>query len=640
MHIASAGIERARHLLQQENYGAAVDILEQLVHCEPAQAHTHELLGMGYAGLGRIAESLEQLRAAMACDPQASRVQIALGAALVRAGQARDAAQCLRDALGRFGATPVLLYNLGLAEQAAGETAAAAASYRWCISLEPQFAEAHNNLGSVLEIEGRAEEALASYREALRIRPGYARALTNLGNLLRKMRRLPESIRVLGAALAAAPNHVPALCNLGQACHAQGEMKQARECFRRALELRPGLTEALLGLMQVEFDTGQYEAALSCCERLIELNPNSAEAHNGAGMALGRLERHDEALASYDRALACQPDYSSARWNKALLCLTLGRFREGWPLFESRFQVSGLQAARQRDAEPRWSGTPALAGRSLLVYAEYGLGDTIQFSRFVKRLSTSGAHVTFEVQPMLRRLMRSLDPAVQVLAIGEFAGQADYHCPLMSLPMALGVELNDIPERVPYLRAEQDRISRWANRLLGADQLPGTGKLRVGIAWRGNPLAETSALRGRSIDLRCFRQLLQVPGIELVCLQKDVTGEELSAAQLGPAFTHPGDDLDAGPDAFCDTAAIMAGLDLVITSDTAIAHLAGALAVPVWVALHTTADWRWLTGRTDSPWYPGMRLFRQSSPGDWQVPFECMTRELFSHRNGTGRSGI
>jgi hypothetical protein len=302
-------------------------------------------------------------------------------------------------------------------------------------------------------------------------------------------------------------------------------------------------------------------------------------------------------------------------YNKAMLLLLLGEFTEGWRLYEQRLRAASVARPPRSYAQPRWTGRESLSGKVILVYAEQGFGDTLQFSRYVSLLQAQARRVIFEAPQPLLAILSSLGRGVQLVGHGEQIEGFDYHCPLMSLPAAFGTELATIPAAVPYLRAEPRAVERWAEKLR-----PVSG-LRIGIAWQGNPVPERSWARGRSVPLEFFRPLASSEQITLVSLQKGPGVEQLSEVDFGARLIVLGDELDSGGDAFVDTAAVMANLDLIITSDTAIPHLAGALGVPVWLVLQAVPSWHWLLERNDSPWYPTMRLFRQPRPGDWRAVF-------------------
>jgi hypothetical protein len=302
----------------------------------------------------------------------------------------------------------------------------------------------------------------------------------------------------------------------------------------------------------------------------------------------------------------------------------LGRFDPGWHLYEWRKRRRPPIADRVMP-QPLWTGAQVLRGKVLLIHWEQGLGDTIQFCRYANLAVEMGARVLLDVQPQLRRLLRTLNPAVEIVTGGRDI-TADYHCPLLSLPAAFGTTLDTIPARTPYLRAEPDRVAQWRRRI-------GDEGLKVGISWQGSTLRVDI---GRSLPLAAFQPLFAVPGVRLISLQKNEGTVQLQTLPAGMHVETLGEDFDRAPDAFLDTAAVMQHLDLIVTSDTAIAHLAGALGRPTWVALKQVPDWRWMLERTDSPWYPSHRLFRQRRAADWSGVFEDIYRELRSHPRPSG----
>jgi tetratricopeptide (TPR) repeat protein len=352
--------------------------------------------------------------------------------------------------------------------------------------------------------------------------------------------------------------------------------------------------------------------------------PDYADAYINAGNAEKGLGRYEEALHNFERALTIRPDDPTATWSKAVLKLALGEFREGWPLYEARFRLEHAAPLQRNFGVPRWPGAEPLEGRTLLVHSEQGLGDTLQFCRYIGLLEARGAEVVFEVQPQLKKLLQSLETRAAIIGRGEPLPPFDLHTPLLSLPLAFRTDLDSIPGGVPYLRVDPAAVRAWKERLAA---LPG---LRIGLNWHGNPEAEKqSALQARSFPLSAASALARLPGVSLVSLQKGPGAEQRGQVDFGAAVAQLTDPEHLGPDEIAgETAAIMMGLDLVITADTALAHLAGALGVPVWVVLQAVPDWRWLAERDDSPWYPSMRLFRQRTPGDWREVLDRVAAEL------------
>jgi tetratricopeptide (TPR) repeat protein len=511
-------------------------------------------------------------------EPENARAWYVLGTVYYKQRQIDEAIAAFRRALeirpdeagGHFHLGNVLL------EQQ--QWRAAAAAYRQCLDLQPDHVGALANLGVALSEHGKVEEAVECWKQAIEIKPDCAEAHHNLGNLLRRQKKLEEAVVHFRAAVKAKPDYAGAHSNLGAALAALG----------RADEAIPLLEEAL------------------------RLRPDHAETLNTLGAALSTQGRMAEAIAQYDKAVALRPDYAEAHWNLALALLLQGDYERGWPEYEWRWRW-------RRNVpwfpQPLWDGSP-LNGQTILLHSEQGLGDTLQFIRYAALVRERGGTVIVQCQQALLPLLRRC-PGIDRLIPdgGTFPGFA-VQAPLMSLGGIFGTTLATIPASVPYLFADPDLVEHW--RL----QLAPVRGLRVGIAWQGS---KTHAWdRHRSIPPEQFGVLARLPGVRLISLQK---GDQAEAGRGAPVLSLGRRlDEDAGP--FMDTAAIMQNLDLVITADTAIAHLAGALGVPVWVGLCAAPDWRWLLQGETSPWYPTMRLFRQWVPGDWEDVFTRLAAEL------------
>jgi hypothetical protein len=394
----------------------------------------------------------------------------------------------------------------------------------------------------------------------------------------------------------------------------------------RALAFRPHDVGALSNRGIALALLGRFDEALASYDRALAIRPDHAEVLNNRGKAFREVKRLDEALASYDRALRFDPGNADHHLNRALLLLLTGSFADGWHEYEWRRKTKG-RGERTFNA-PEWAGED-VSGECLLFYSERGLGDTIQFARFARSAASRAARVVLEVPVALEGLLQRLHGGATIVRAGAPVPDFDRHLPLMSVPFVLGWTPEQGAAETPYLSADPVRVDRWSRRLPG-------GGFRVGIAWQGNPAAPAD--RGRSIPLRAFPPLGQIPGVRLISLQKGSGVEQMADLPPGMAVDSLGADFDSGPDAFLDTAAVMMHLDLIVTSDTAVAHLAGALGRPVWIALRHVPDWRWMLDCEDSPWYPTARLFRQRRTGDWNEVFERMTRELAQAVGGNSPS--
>ncbi|MBV8654350.1 MAG: glycosyltransferase family protein, partial [Alphaproteobacteria bacterium] len=468
-------------------------------------------------------------------------------------------------------------------------------------------AEIHNNCGIALHALRRDGEAIAHYEAAIALRPDFVEAHANRGVSLQAVGQPVEAIVCYERALTLRPDHPGALNNLGIALQSLGHAEEAKACFQRILAVHPEDTEARYNLGVALHVLDRPEEAVACYAAVIASRPDFAEAHHNLGAAFRALNRPAEALAAYAAALALAPDYAEAHWNDGLMRLATGDFETGWRKYEWRWRTERLGLTERHLPRRRWSGAEDLSGKTILLHAEQGLGDTLQFVRYAPLLAQRGARVVLEVLAPLQSLLAAL-PGISVLRQGAQLPAFDYHCPLLSLPLACGTTLASLAAETPYLAPPADRIALWRPRI---ESGPAP---RIGIVWAGHPTHEND--RNRSIPFALLRPLLgdtESAGPRFFALQKEPRESDKATLSAVPGLTLLGDRLAD----FADTAAAISLLDLVITVDTAVAHLAGALGKAVWILLPFAADWRWMLGRADSPWYPSARLFRQKAIGDW-----------------------
>jgi tetratricopeptide (TPR) repeat protein len=469
--------------------------------------------------------------------------------------------------------------------------------------------------------DGRIAEAEACYREALARRPDGvdgANSRIALAYVLIEQKRLHEAQSYLREALDFDPHHLDACYLLGTTLSACGDATAAIEHFCQALAINPDFDSALIALNNAGgmlLEQGQTEQAIQCFERALKLRPQSAELHHNMGTALQNANRHEAALKHYRRATEVIPEFTVAHWAEALCLLQLCDFDEGWKKYEWRWKKEPLQSWAPRFNQLRWDGNQPLHGKTILLWAEQGMGDTIQFCRYANMVAERGATVLLASQIPLKPLLDQMKCITGVFTDYDSLPDSDYHCPLMSLPLAFGTTLNTIPADTPYLHADPAKRDRWKTRI---EQHIG---LRVGLVWSGGFRADQPELwstnERRNIPLETLAPL-NIPGVEFFSLQiGDYGTQQLKALQdiswNGPRII---DYTDAITD-FSDTAALIDNLDLVISVDTSTAHLAGAMGKPVWILNRFDTCWRWMTDRTDSLWYPSARLFRQPQPGDW-----------------------
>jgi tetratricopeptide (TPR) repeat protein len=592
----------------ERGYRAALDV-------DPAHVDALHLLGVLRHQLGQHAEAADLVGRAANLRPQDAALQLNLGNALKALGQLDGAIERFRNALTLAPAFPLAHYNLGNAYALAGRHEDAADAFQKSLRLQPDNASTHNNLGNALHALGRHEEAIASFQRALELQPGHAGAHNNLGMALNALGKADEAIVQFSAAIAAQPRFVAARFNLANTLDATGQHEKALGEFEVVLALQPQLPPALFGLGNALAALGRHREALPRFERVVGLDPKFALAWLSLGTTHHALGAHEAAVRSFDQALRLRPDLASAHMNRALAWLTLGDFDRGLPEYEWR-----LKTMAQRGAQtlPRWQGEP-IEQRTLLVHAEQGFGDTLQFVRFVPLAAQRAARVVLEVQPQLVPILApaALEWRVTLIAQGTPRPPADLQCPLLSLPLALGTQLETIPTRTPYLSVPQTYRRKWRG------SLGGHAKRKIGLAWSGRIQQQEN----RTMPLAALEPLLALEGIDWIILQPNLSAAECATLESHPraGFIHR---FDKRVGDFADTAAIIERLDAVVSIDTSIAHLTGALRKPLWLMLPFAADWRWFIGESRSPWYPGTRLVRQPQPGAWDEVVEDVVREL------------
>jgi len=471
-------------------------------------------------------------------------------------------------------------YNLGNAFRDNRQPEEAIESYQKTIQLNPYFVDAYYNLGILLQDSGFLEEAILQYRKALKLNPNFYNSYYNLGNVLRGKGLLDEAMVCYQKVIQLNPEFAGAHCNLGNVLHEKGKLDEAITHYQKALQLNQNLAEVYNNLGNVLHDSGHFEKALTCYQKAIQLNPDLADAH----------------------------------WNIALIHLLTGNFREGWKGYEWRWKLK--DPIQRVFAQPLWDGSD-IEGRTILLYAEQGFGDAIQFIRYAPLIAQRGAQVIVECHKELASLIRNVEGVQEIFVFGEQLPKFDVHCPLLSLPLVFDTTLETIPAKVPYISADSTTVRKWEDRLKHDN-----AELKIGLLWAGNPKLKGNIFR--SFSLETFSPLAQLDNITFYSLQKGEASEQAKNPPEGMRLIDYTDEIHD----FSDTAALIENLDLVISADTAVAHLAGAMGKPVWTMIPFAPDWRWLLNREDSPWYPTMRLFRQPSLGDWESLMNRILEEL------------
>jgi Tfp pilus assembly protein PilF len=501
-----------------------------------------------------------------------------------------------------------ILAKQGAILMESGDEANAIKAYNDALVIDPEYPEVLNDLGVIHKNKGQLTEAANCFTRAIAARPDYPLPLNNLGMVFFSKGQMAAAEDLFRRALALKPDYPDALNNLGTVFHSKGFFAESISIYNKALAARPDYPSALNNLALALYHQGAFEESISFCKKALALKPQYPEALNNLANALEALGNLKEAMATYEQAIALKDHWPEYHKNLGMALLAAGRFDEGWRANEWRWKTTQFTGMYQDTVKPLWHGEKT-NGSVLLIRAEQGFGDTLQFCRYAPMAAERGLRVVIEVQPALVRLMKSLAHVERVIAQGDALPDYDFYCPTMSLPMAFGTRLETIPANVPYLATDSESVNTWRNR----SAVGNSKDLKVGLAWAGKPRVQSPDLiavdRRRSMPVELLAPLMDIKGIQFYSLQKDgpPAPKEFRIINL----------MDKCDD-FADTAALIANLDLVITVDTAIAHLAGALGKPVWVLNRSDSCWRWLRGRDDSPWYPTLRLFRQPSPGDWK----------------------
>lgn len=499
-------------------------------------------------------------------------------------------------------------YNAGLVQQTLGRASEAAACYQRALRIRPDFAHAHNNLGQIHLGCRQVERALSCFRQAIHHKPDFAEPHFNMGEALHAQKKHAEAVDHYRIALQLKPAMAEAWNNLGTALRDQGDLNEAVDCYRRVVALRPFLAEGHYNLGSALKDAGDHTGAVESLAMALNLRRDYPEAWNNLGLAHKSSGDYLHSLECLTEAVRLKPDLAEAHWNRSFLYLLLGRFPEGFDDYEWRFKLPRWQMIYPfRQNLPRWNGRRDKHCR-VLVHDEQGLGDTLQFVRYLPMLKERCGKVILETQPPLVELLRGLPGVDEIVARPVDGPQnrgADCHVPLMSLPGIFGTCVSSIPSVVPYLWADLPKASQWKKRL-------GHSKFNVGIVWAGRPQHQND--KNRSCRLRHLAPLANIHGVRLFSLQKGPAASQIQEAGLDGLV----ENLDPELKDFTDTAAVVANMDVIITVDTSVAHLAGAMARPVWLLLPFVPDWRWLLDREESPWYPTMHLFRQEKGDGWE----------------------
>lgn len=559
--------------------------------------------GVSHHHAGRLAEAEAIYRQVLAQTPDQPDALHLLGAIAGQTGRLDEAIDLISRAIAVHPTQAVYHSNLSEMYRRAGRPDEAISAARQAIRLNPNFAKAYCNMGMALKSVRKFDDALAAFRRAIEINPGFVEAHSQLGNTLKGLGQFDDAIAAYRRLCKLTPDSVEALCGLGAALRDSGRADEGIATFRRALEIDPKSSLAHNNLGVAFGLTDRVDEAVAEFRRSIESQPGNAWAMKNLGVALAEKCQFDEAFTALDRAIQLEPDMPEAHGNLAMVALVKGDFDRGWREYEWRWRAQLTLSSKPLEfTQPRWEGGP-LQGKIILIHAEQGFGDTIQFVRYLPMVARLGGRVILVCPVELVPLLRKIPGTERIIATGDALPGFDCHCPLLSLPLVFSTNLNSIPADIPYLHPDPEITARWKARI---ESRPSAFK--VGLVWAGS--RENKLDRRRSINFDQLSRLAIVPGIDFLSLQK---GRDAPSPPPGMNLIDWTNELRD----FADTAGLIANLDLVIAVDTAVAHLAGAMGKPVWLMLPFMPDWRWLLNRSDSPWYPTVRLFRQTSRGDW-----------------------
>jgi tetratricopeptide (TPR) repeat protein len=591
-----------------------IDLMQQAIGFSGDNPIYYRDLGVLFQRQGRLDDTLRCCQQAVTLQPDFADAHYNLGIARMLKGEVDLAVSSFQRAAALKPAFAEAHYNLGLAWSEKGRPDQAIDCFQRAAAARPEFVEAHHSLAKAWKEQGDADRARVAYQRVLALRPNHSEAHKGLGDVWMELGQLDQAIGCFERAVELQPDFAEAHNSLGNAVRKRGRIDQAAVCYQRALSLRPDYAAAHNNLGAVWKERNQLDQAIDCYQRALALDPLFALAHNNLGIAWDFKGRPDLAIDCYQRALDAKPDYADARYNLGLARLRTGSFSDGWDLYESRWQSTGFEPRRDFP-QPLWTRLDRHGGAVLLT-TEQGLGDTIQFIRYAPLVADRCRQVFLECPAKLLALLQGMNGIARLIERGQPLPDFEAYCPLLSLPRIFRTTFDSIPASVPYLHADPARLAQWSAKLRS------DGRLKIGLAWAGSPNHKND--RNRSLSLSAFAPLAGIFDVAFHSLQIGPAAAEAHSRPGGMEIVDHSADLSD----FAETAALIANLDLVISVDTAIAHLAGAMAKPVWTLLPFAPDWRWMLDRADSPWYPTMRLFRQPAIGDWDHVMRIVADEL------------
>ncbi|HEX4054735.1 MAG TPA: tetratricopeptide repeat protein [Tepidisphaeraceae bacterium] len=612
--MSQTEIDRALREHSAGRLAEAEAIYREILQQHPNHPPALHLLGVALSQQGNKRAAIDYISRAIALNPNIADFHSNLALAYCETGEPEKAVPACHKALALQKDHSGALNQLGMAMKQMGRLEESVECFQRAVAVQPDFAVCWGNLADSLRRLGRASEADACYERILGMNPEDPKALCARAETFLNKNKIDDAIALFGKAAEKFPSEWITHNGLGVAFSRQGNLDKAVACFEKAVSLAPESAGPLNNLGHTYVLQGRIDEGLAAYDKALAIRPDFPDAYNNLGNALLAKLDLEGASKAYEKTLFFQPDHFDAHWNRALLHLLQGDFDRGWLEYEWRWLKFPDQ--RRFFRQPRWDGFD-IAGKTILLYAEQGFGDTIQFVRLAPLVAALGATVNLECPRELSGLLQHVPGVARTLSRGDPLPPFDVQCPLLSLPRALGLTAESTPRDTPYLRVDENLQRRWQQRLR-----PFEKSFKIGIAWAGAAIHARDC--DRSTDAKAFAPLAAIPGVQLFSLQLGDSTKARSGREAGFELT----DFTSELHDFADTAALLMNLDLVIAADTAVVHLAGALNRPVWTLLAFSPDWRWLLNHSDTMWYPSMRLFRQPTPGDWTTLFERVASQL------------
>jgi tetratricopeptide (TPR) repeat protein len=612
----------AVQLHQSGNLSEAESLYRKILVVDPAHADALHLLGVTAYQTGQNSRAIEYIQKAIGINPSMPQYYNNLGNAFLNSEETDEAVKCFEDALRINPDYIEACNNLGNALKNKGETERALDYYTKAIVLNPDYIPVINNLANLLKKLGRTDEAVIHYKKAISLDPGVSETYFNLADALKDLDMFDDAIEQYRQAISIRPDFAEAYSDLGNILKKIKKYDEAIENYRKAISLKPDFAEAYNNLSDTYRVLGKFSESVDLGLKAIQVKPDFESAYVNLGNIYLAQGNYNASIEQYQKAIEIRPNYPDAHYNMGLLLLLMGEFEEGWKEYGWRFKSKEIadQIGYRDLGIPVWNGTP-LNGRTILIMSEQGFGDQIQFARYIPLIKEMGGRVLFECHKELMPLFESFEGIDRLLEKpynSDSGENTDVCVQLLNLPGIFGAKLDNMLADVPYLKADPGSADKWESRFNRAS-------IKIGIVWAGNPKHSNEG--NRSCKLSDFTLLSSIPDVELFSLQKDgMNGNyesHLSAMKVIDLGKEIGD--------FNDTASIIEKLDLVISVDTSVAHLAGSLGRPVWTLLPFIPDWRWMLDREDTPWYPTMKLFRQREPGDWEDVLNRVTVKLLNY---------